>query len=121
MGTQVEGFRWRDEVKVPSTSHTGETASTSQPSVRQTTPGPTDVSGKKSWHPHLTRVAGCCACTAIRNKIGGPLDEFNSYFEALSPKAKTRYKDEAKDLVAHGIWVNGTADVIAKFSSLPMH
>ncbi|KAI6107716.1 hypothetical protein EV401DRAFT_1891957 [Pisolithus croceorrhizus] len=56
-----------------------------------------------------------------RNKIGGPLDEFNSYLEALSPEAKTRYKDEAKDLVARGIWVNGTADVIAKFSSLPMH
>ncbi|KAI6094926.1 hypothetical protein F5141DRAFT_1068893 [Pisolithus sp. B1] len=56
-----------------------------------------------------------------QKQVGGSLDEFNSYFEALSPEVEMRYKDEAKDLVARGIWVNGTADVIAKFSSLPMH
>lgn len=49
------------------------------------------------------------------------MDEFNSYFEALSHEVKARYKDEAKDLVARGIWINGTVDVVAKFSSLPMY
>lgn len=57
----------------------------------------------------------------FQKQIGGSLDEFNSYFEALSHEAKARYKDEAKDLVARGIWINGTVDVVAKFSSLPMY
>ncbi|KAI6000691.1 hypothetical protein EDD15DRAFT_2193240 [Pisolithus albus] len=40
------------QVEVPSTSHNGGTANVSQPSVQQTAPRPTDVSGKKkTWRP----------------------------------------------------------------------
>ncbi|KAI6109374.1 hypothetical protein EDD16DRAFT_33497 [Pisolithus croceorrhizus] len=110
------------QVEVPSTSCTGATASTSQPSVQQTAPGPTDVSGKKkSWRPPSNKSGRTLCMHCYQKQVSGLLDEFNSYFEALSPEAKMRYKDEAKDLVARGIWVNGMADVIAKFSSLPMH
>ncbi|KAI6106723.1 hypothetical protein EV401DRAFT_2200382 [Pisolithus croceorrhizus] len=117
-GTVDQGL----QVEVPSTSHTGATASTSQPSVRQTAPGPTDVSGKKkSWCPPSNKSGRTLCMHRYQKQVGGSLDEFNSYFEALSPEVKMRYKDEAKDLVARGIWVNGTANVIAKFSSLPMH
>ncbi|KAI6033720.1 hypothetical protein BKA83DRAFT_4486786 [Pisolithus microcarpus] len=110
------------QVEVPSTSHTGVTASVSRPSVQQTAPGPTDVSGKKkTWRPPSNKSGRMLCMHHFQKQVSGSLDEFNSYFEALSPEAKARYKDEAKDLVARGIWVNGTADVIAKFSSLPMH
>ncbi|KAI5990586.1 hypothetical protein EDC04DRAFT_2614134 [Pisolithus marmoratus] len=90
--------------------------------VTLTAPGPADVSGKKkTWRP-LSNKSGRTLCMHhYQKQVGGSLDEFNSYFEALSPGAKVKYKDEAKDLVACGIWINGMANIIAKFSSLPMY
>ncbi|KAI6112796.1 hypothetical protein F5141DRAFT_1214107 [Pisolithus sp. B1] len=90
----------KSPVQVTLVCNRGATASTSQPSVRQTAPGPTDVSGKKkSWRPPSNKSGRTLCMHRYQKQVGGSLDEFNSYFEALSPEAKTRYKDEAKDLV----------------------
>ncbi|KAL4062564.1 hypothetical protein J3A83DRAFT_4194588 [Scleroderma citrinum] len=38
---------------------------------------------------------------------------------ASSAEAKTKYREEVKELqVTSGVWINNTADVIAKFSSV---
>ncbi|KAI6021980.1 hypothetical protein EDC04DRAFT_2901085 [Pisolithus marmoratus] len=88
------------QVETPNTSHTGATASVSQPSVQQTAPGPVDVSGKKkTWRPPSNKSGRTLCMHRYQKQVGRSLDEFNGYFEALSPGAKVKYKDEAKDLV----------------------
>ncbi|KAI6028165.1 hypothetical protein EDC04DRAFT_2899120 [Pisolithus marmoratus] len=110
------------QVKTPSTSDTSATASISQPSVQQMAPRPVDISGKKkTWHPPSNKSGRTLCMHCYQKQVGRLLDEFNSYFEALSPGARVKYKDKAKDLVACRIWINGTANVIAKFSSLPTY
>ncbi|KAI6021193.1 hypothetical protein EDC04DRAFT_2607259 [Pisolithus marmoratus] len=106
------------QVETPNTSHT---TSVSQPSVQQTAPGPVDVSGKKkTWCPPSNKSGRTLCMHHYQKQVGGLLDEFNGYFKALSPGVKVKYKDEAKDLVACRIQINRMADIIAKFSSLPM-
>ncbi|KAI6094450.1 hypothetical protein EDD17DRAFT_1765046 [Pisolithus thermaeus] len=87
----------------PSNEHTGTVDQGPQvevPSTSHTAPGPTDVSGKKkSWRPPSNKSGRTLCMHRYQKQVSGSLDEFNSYFEALSPEAKTRYKDEAKDLV----------------------
>ncbi|KAI6037987.1 hypothetical protein EDC04DRAFT_2897003 [Pisolithus marmoratus] len=118
----VSAVNEESQVETPNTSHTGATASISQPSVQQTAPGPVDVSGKKkTWCPPSNKSGRTLCMHHYQKEVGRSLDEFNGYFEALSPGAKVKYKDEAKDLVTCGIWINGMADIIAKFSSLPMY
>lgn len=56
-----------------------------------------------------------------QKQIGGSLEEFNLYWDALSEEAKGKYKNEARELIASGVWSSGTISVIAKFSSLPMY
>ncbi|KAI5983611.1 hypothetical protein EDC04DRAFT_3008298 [Pisolithus marmoratus] len=88
------------QVETPNTSHT---ASVSQPSVQQTAPGPVDVSGKKkTWRPPSNKSGRTLCMHRYQKQVGGSLDEFNGYFEALSPGAKVKYKDEAKDLAGEG-------------------
>ncbi|KAI6025528.1 hypothetical protein EDC04DRAFT_2899737 [Pisolithus marmoratus] len=88
------------QVKIPSTSDTGATASVSQPSVQQMSPGPTDISGKKkTWHPPSNKSGRMLCMHHYQKQVGGSLDKFNSYSKALSPGAKVKYKDKAKDLV----------------------
>ncbi|KAI6102133.1 hypothetical protein F5141DRAFT_1065643 [Pisolithus sp. B1] len=65
-----------------------------------TAPGPTDISGKKkSWHPPSNKSGRMLCMHCYQKQVSRLLDEFNSYFKALSPEVKMRYKDEAKDLV----------------------
>lgn len=90
------------------------------------TPGPVSQPAgteekTKTWRPPSNKSARTLCMHRYRKQIGGSLEEFNSYFEALSAEAKARYRDEVKELVHGGVWTNGTADVIAKFSGLPMH
>lgn len=56
-----------------------------------------------------------------QRKIGGSLEEFNSYFEALSAEVKAKYKDESKKLVSDGVWVSSKAENIAMFSNGQMY
>ncbi|KAI5985183.1 hypothetical protein EDD15DRAFT_2200788 [Pisolithus albus] len=62
---------------------------------------------KSSWRPPSNKSG---------RKIGGSLEEFNSYFEALSAEAKAKYTDESKKLVSDGIgewWASGGGGVWA--------
>ncbi|KAI6099416.1 hypothetical protein EV401DRAFT_1894864 [Pisolithus croceorrhizus] len=78
---------------------------------------PTVPNRKKTWHPPSNKSARMLCMHCYQKQVGGLLEEFNSYFEALSGEVKVKYKDEAKELVTTGIWINGMADVIAKFWS----
>ncbi|KAI6006090.1 hypothetical protein EDD15DRAFT_2191384 [Pisolithus albus] len=55
-----------------------------------------------------------------RKQISGCPEEFNLYWDALSEEPKAKYKSEAKELIASGVWSSGTSSVIAKFSSPPL-
>ncbi|KAF8432026.1 hypothetical protein L210DRAFT_3650686 [Boletus edulis BED1] len=47
--------------------------------------------------------------------------EFGTYYDALSAQLKAKYKDKATKLVTEGIWMNGTAETIAKIAFLNMY
>ncbi|KAI6099574.1 hypothetical protein EV401DRAFT_1894757 [Pisolithus croceorrhizus] len=93
--------------------------------ITQKAPGPISqplgTKKNKMWHPSLNKSARTLCMHHYWKQISRSLEEFNTYFEALSAEAKMRYKEEVKELVSHGMWINGMVDIIAKFSSLPMH
>ncbi|KAI6004297.1 hypothetical protein EDD15DRAFT_2360590 [Pisolithus albus] len=126
---------------LPAPAHLGQTLQRSgeTTSEKQAAP-PTVPDKKKTWRPPSNKSARTLCMHRYQKQIGGSLEEFNSYFETLSGEAKAasligylylgvlltelwvqKYKDEAKELVATGVWINGTADVIAKFSSGRMY
>ncbi|KAI6156971.1 hypothetical protein BKA82DRAFT_1000321 [Pisolithus tinctorius] len=76
---------------------------------------------KKTWRPPSNKSARTLCMHRYQKQIGGSLEEFNSYYDTLSTDQKAKYKDEATKLVSSGVWSNGTADVIAKFSDGEMY
>ncbi|KAI5980988.1 hypothetical protein EDC04DRAFT_2617742 [Pisolithus marmoratus] len=76
----------------PSNEHTGAVNEESQvetPNTSHTTPGPVDISGKKkTWRPPSNKSGRMLCMHRYQKQVGGSLDEFNGYFEALSPGAK---------------------------------
>ncbi|KAF8141645.1 hypothetical protein EV363DRAFT_1443556 [Boletus edulis] len=79
--------------------------------------------GTSNWRPSSAKTGrNLCAHRWLKRiSFGGTREEFGTYYDSLSAELKARYKDEAAKLVSDGVWVNGTAEVITKVASLPMH
>ncbi|KAI6094430.1 hypothetical protein F5141DRAFT_1069607 [Pisolithus sp. B1] len=72
--------------------------------ITQKAPGPISqplgTKKNKMWHPSLNKSARTLCMHHYWKQISRSLEEFNTYFEALSAEAKMRYKEEVKELVS---------------------
>ncbi|KAI6041433.1 hypothetical protein EDC04DRAFT_2601761 [Pisolithus marmoratus] len=56
---------------------------------------------KKTWQPPAYKSAQTLCMHRYQKQIGGSLEEFNLYWDALSEEAKGKYKGEARELVSN--------------------
>ncbi|KAI6014631.1 hypothetical protein EDC04DRAFT_2608983 [Pisolithus marmoratus] len=105
------------------TSLTVANVATTQASIQAVPGSMSQAKGaeKKTWWPLAYKSAQMLCMHHYQKQIGGLLEEFNLYWDALSEEAKGKYKSEARELIASIVWSSGMITVITKFLSLPMY
>ncbi|KAI6119079.1 hypothetical protein EV401DRAFT_2071745 [Pisolithus croceorrhizus] len=88
------------EQALPAPAHLSQVSWRSAETASKQVSPPTVPNRKNMQHPLSNKSARTLCMHHYQKQVSGSLEEFNSYFKALSGEAKVKYKDEVKELVS---------------------